>query len=129
MDAKVLVAEQEKWETDEESSDDEKVTCLMAKIEEDTDDRSSSESSFDADMKKAIRDAKRNDVDSSMYQVENFKTYTLNEKVAMFEYVCVQLAKFCEPNGELKAKIQTLKNDIFKQDSALSELNEKYRDT
>ena len=57
----------------------------MAKIEEDSDEKSSSDSSFDADMKKAIRDAKINDVDSSVYQVENFKTYSINEKVAMFE--------------------------------------------
>ena len=129
MEAKVLVAEQEKWVTDEESSEDEKVTCLMARIQDDTDDQSSSDSTFDADMKKAIRDAKFNDVDSSVYQVDNFKTYSINEKVAMFEYVCVQLSKSCELNGELKAKIQTLKDDIFKQNSALSELNEKYRDT
>ena len=47
----------------------------------------------------------------------------------MFEYVCAQLAKSSELNGELKAKIQTLKNDIFKQNSALSELNAKYHDT
>ena len=79
----------------------------MAKIQEDIDDEVSSESTFDADMSKAIRDSKRNDIDSSVSQVENFKTYTLNEKIAMFECVCVQLAKSSELNGELKAKIHT----------------------
>ena len=130
MEDKVLIAEQEKWETDDESSEEENITCLMAQIHEDTDSEVSSESTFDTDMSKAIRDSKRHDIDSSsVYQVENFKTYNLNEKIAMFEYVCVQLAKSSELNGELKAKIQTLNNDILKQNSALSELNTKYRDT
>ena len=92
--SKVLIAEQEKWETDEESSSEEEVNCLIAKIQDDTEGEVDSDSTFDADMSKAIRDSKRHDIDStSVYQVENFKTYSFNEKIAMFEYVCVQLTK------------------------------------
>ena len=72
----------------------------MAKIQGDTDSEISSDSTFEADMSKAIRDSKIHDISSSsVYQVENFITYSINEKIAMFKYVCVQLAKSSEFNG------------------------------
>nr|KAJ0197446.1 hypothetical protein LSAT_V11C700383020 [Lactuca sativa] len=67
LEHKVFVAEEEKWKTDEESSDDE-VKCLMVKIE-DTDVSEKGKSTFDADMSDAIENSKKHNTDSSsMYQ-------------------------------------------------------------
>nr|KAJ0188603.1 hypothetical protein LSAT_V11C900505350 [Lactuca sativa] len=64
---KVLVVEEEKWKTDEESSNDE-VKCLMVKIE-DTDVSEKGKSTFDVDMSDAVENSKKHNTDSSsMYQ-------------------------------------------------------------
>nr|KAJ0208804.1 hypothetical protein LSAT_V11C400202500 [Lactuca sativa] len=67
LEHKVLVAEEEKWKTNEESSDDE-VKCLMVKIE-DTDVPEKGTSTFDADMSDAVENSRKHNTDSpSMYQ-------------------------------------------------------------
>nr|KAJ0217090.1 hypothetical protein LSAT_V11C300105640 [Lactuca sativa] len=67
LEHKVLVAEEEKWKTDEESSDDE-VKCLMVKIE-DTDVSEKGKSTFDVDMSDAVENSRKHNTDSSsMYQ-------------------------------------------------------------
>ena len=72
-------------------------------------------------MSKGVKDSKMHDLgSSSVYQVENFVTYTLNEKIAMVEYMCVQLTKMSEFNGELKAKIDTLNTDFSNQTQFLT---------
>nr|KAJ0211503.1 hypothetical protein LSAT_V11C400213080 [Lactuca sativa] len=67
LEHKVLVAEEEKWKTDEESSDDE-VKCLMVKIE-DPDVSEKGKSTFDADMSDVVENSRKHNTDSSsMYQ-------------------------------------------------------------
>jgi len=75
---KVLVAEEEKWKTDEESSDDE-VKCLMVKIE-DTDKCNVRNSSFDADMSDAVENSRKHNTDSpSMYLPGSKLCFIFNE--------------------------------------------------
>ena len=69
-----------------------------------------------ADMSKAVKNSKMHDIDSSfVYQVENFVTYSSNEKITMVKYLCVQITKKNELNGELKTKINVLNTKISYQ--------------
>nr|KAJ0188935.1 hypothetical protein LSAT_V11C900504880 [Lactuca sativa] len=73
LEHKVLVAEEEKWKTDEESSDDE-VKCLMVKIE-DPAISDKDKSTLDTDMSDVENSRKHNIDSSSMYQGQEHLWY------------------------------------------------------
>ena len=89
----MLVAEEESWQEEDDSSEDEgkKDVCLMAIVdEEDT----GKEISYNADLSEAARDSKMKDWNSSsLCQVKKFVTYYDNEKNIMFDYLCLDLSK------------------------------------
>nr|KAJ0204922.1 hypothetical protein LSAT_V11C500296580 [Lactuca sativa] len=97
LEHKVPVAEEEKWKTDEESSDDE-VKCLMVKIE-DSDISDKDKSTFDTDMSDAENSRKHNIDSSSMYQ-ENLRVTSLS-------------------NSSLSAEIDDVKSLLIKEQTVL----------
>ena len=127
LEHKVLVAEEEKWKTDEESSDDE-VKCLMVKIEylgiPDKD-----KSTFDTDMFDAENSRTHNIDSSSMYQVKNFVSYSMNEKIKMFEYLGVINSKKNQTIRNLQNQIDLLETDISMKNSIIESTQENHRIT
>nr|KAJ0194309.1 hypothetical protein LSAT_V11C800413730 [Lactuca sativa] len=128
LEHKVLVAEEEKWKTDEESSDDE-VKCLMVKIE-DTDASEKGKSIFDADMSDAVENSRKHNTDSpSMYQVKNFVSYSMNEKIKMFEYLGVINSKKNQTIRDLQNQIDLLETDISMKNNIIESTQENLRIT
>nr|KAJ0186081.1 hypothetical protein LSAT_V11C900483530 [Lactuca sativa] len=127
LEHKVLVAEEEKWKTDEESSDDE-VKCLMVKIE-DPDIPDKDKSTFDTDMSDAENSRKHNIDSSSMYQVKNFVSYSMNEKIKMFEYLGVINSMKNQTIRNLQNQIDLLETDISIKNSIIESTQENLRIT
>nr|KAJ0216892.1 hypothetical protein LSAT_V11C300128750 [Lactuca sativa] len=127
LEHKVLVAEEEKWKTDEESSDDE-VKCLMVKIE-DPNIPDKDKSTFDTDMSDAENSRKHNIDSSSMYQVKNFVSYSMNEKIKMFEYLGVINSKKNQAIRNLQNQIDLLETDISIKNNIIESTQENLRIT
>lgn len=75
----------------------EKENCLMACTKElyTDEERNSSLSIFEVDLVKGAKDSKLQIWDpSSLYQVNNFTTYSENKKAIMFNYLCQHHSKF-----------------------------------
>nr|KAJ0227041.1 hypothetical protein LSAT_V11C100046250 [Lactuca sativa] len=128
LEHKVLVAEEEKWKTDEESSDDE-VKCLMAKIE-DTDVSEKRTSTFDADMSDAVENSRKYNSDSpSMYQknqtirdlqnqLDLLKT-EISIKNNIIDSTQENLRITSLSNSSLSAEIDNVKNLLVKEQTVL----------
>nr|KAJ0204273.1 hypothetical protein LSAT_V11C500229940 [Lactuca sativa] len=101
LEHKVLVAEEEKWKTHEESSDDE-VKCLMVKIE-DPDIPDKDKSTFDTDMSDAENSRKHN-IDSSSIIIESTQE---NLRITSLS------------NSSLSAEIDDVKNLLIKEQTVL----------
>nr|KAJ0217213.1 hypothetical protein LSAT_V11C300138650 [Lactuca sativa] len=128
LEHKVFVAKEENWKTDEESSDDE-VNCLMEKIE-DTDFPEKGTSTFDADMSDAVEKSKKHNTDSpSMYLVKNFVSYSMNEKIRMFEYLGVINSKKNETIRDLQNQLDLLKTEISMKNNLIDSTQENLRIT
>ena len=88
-----------------------KQRCLMAEIKECSSDEDIVENgSFKADLAQAAIDSKLEKWDSSaLYQVKNFISYSLNEKVHMFDCLRIDLSKSNQLYQTLNDEITHLK--------------------
>jgi predicted RNase H-like nuclease (RuvC/YqgF family) len=79
-------------------------------------------------MASTIKDARSYNLDSpSMYQVKNFASYSLNEKMAMFEYLGVLNSKKNSTIHNMQTQIESLTSEIMSQNNIISSLNERLR--
>lgn len=100
----------EDWLDEELSSDDEEVEdkCLMAVVENEK-----TESQFEADLKEAERLSYTSDWNkASAYKVQNFKSYSDNEKNKMFGYLLIDLETSLQEKNDLKTKISQLEEEV-----------------
>ena len=132
IDTKNLLAKEEEW-VDEESSSDEEVKKdkgLVALVEVDTGNDDAGEgSTFNADLAQDARDSRMENWDSStLYQVKNFVSYSLREKLDIFECMRHDLARSNNLNAALKTDITCLKAELKNTEDALKLSELKCRD-
>ena len=72
-----------------------------------------SESTFLNDIRKADTKIHSDDwKETILYKVENFRSYTDNEKSEMFDYLRIDLDMTCKREAEFKTTIEDLKTQI-----------------
>ena len=132
IDTKNLLAKEEEWVDEESSSDEEekKDKGLVALVEVDTGNDDTGEgSTFNADLAQAARDSRMENWDSStLYQVKNFVSYSLREKLDIFECMLHDLARSNNLNAALKTDITCLKAELKNSEYALKLSDLKCRD-
>ena len=127
LEHKVLIAEEEKWVTEDESSDED-VKCFMVQV--DKVDDGTNVSTFSTDMASAEECSRKHNADSStMYQVKNFVNYSSNEKIAMFEYMGVLNLKKNLTIQNMQTQIDYLQKENSLQNDSIKDLLEKLRVT
>lgn len=109
---------------EETSSKDEgiKEKCLMAHIDDfHIKESDTSSDTSNVDLSQATRDSKSQDWDSSsIYQVKKIFNYSSNEKVDMFDYLLLDLAKSNSEKFTLKLEIKVLKEKLIAIENSLS---------
>ena len=114
FDPKSLMAQEEEWVEEDSSSDEEvkvkidKSLIVLVDVNEE-----GLKSTFAADLDQAASDSKMENWDSSsLYQVKNFASYSVHQKINMFDCLRIDLSLSNQKNQTLKDEIIQLKHEL-----------------